>query len=143
MKENLGTIEWKVYNFIKERSEKGLWTKQKDIQESVKDNNNVDIGFRQIRKYVSNIRKNDVIQKVILTSYAYGYRLMTDEEQFLTLERRKISLLKSLKQYYKDVRRLNKDNQLRITFTPYERDIIESLLKIENDENKKEKNNNN
>lgn len=143
MKENLGTIEWKVYNFIKERSEKGLWTKQKDIQESVKDNNNVDIGFRQIRKYVSNIRKNDVIQKVILTSYAYGYRLMTDEEQFLTLERRKISLLKSLKQYYKDVRRLNKNNQLRITFTDYERDIIESLLKIENDENKKEKNNNN
>lgn len=143
MKENLGTIEWKVYNFIKERSEKGLWTKQKDIQESVKDNNNVDIGLRQIRKYVSNIRKNDVIQKVILTSYAYGYRLMTDEEQFLTLERRKISLLKSLKQYYKDVRRLNKNNQLRITFTDYERDIIESLLKIENDENKKEKNNNN
>lgn len=128
----LKTNEWNVYNYIKERSEKGLWTKQQEIVDYLLERYEIVAHKRMIRKYINNIRQDDVIQKIILTSYSKGYRLMTSEEEFEYLERRKISVLKMLKQYHKDVNRFAKDNQTRLTFTPYERDVIESLLKLEN-----------
>lgn len=128
----LKTNEWLIYNYIKERSEKGLWTKQQEIVDYLLERYETVVHKRMIRKYINNIRQDDVIQKIILTSYSKGYRLMTSEEEFEYLERRKISVLKMLKQYHKDVNRFAKDNQTRLTFTPYERDVIESLLKLEN-----------
>lgn len=124
------TNEWKVYNFIKERSIKGNWTKQQDIKDYLLNEENIDVCKRQIRKYIKNIRKDDVIQKIILTDYSKGYRLMSNEEEIDYLKKRKISILKMLKQYYKDVNRLGHNNQTRLTFSNKEREFIESIINI-------------
>ena len=57
---------------------------------------------------------------------------MTDEEEIDYLKKRKISILKMLKQYYKDVKRFNMNNQFKITFGKYEREYIESIINAEN-----------
>ena len=128
-------IQWRIYDFIKERSLEGKWTSQKEIRDYLINNNFAEkIGLRTIRRNVHDIRQEDTIQKIILTDYSKGYRLMTDEEEIDYLKKRKISILKMLKQYYKDVNRFNMNNQVKITFGKYERDYIESLINVENKE---------
>ena len=128
-------IQWRIYDFIKERSLEGKWTSQKEIRDYLINNNFAEkIGLRTIRRNVHDIRQEDTIQKIILTDYSKGYRLMTDEEELDYLKKRKISILKMLKQYYKDVNRFNMNNQVKITFGKYERDYIESLINVENKE---------
>ena len=126
-------IQWRIYDFIKERSLEGKWTSQKEIRDYLINKNFVDkIGLRTIRRNINEIRKDDTIQKIILTDYSKGYRLMSDEEELDYLKKRKISILKMLKQYYKDVKRFNMNNQVKITFGKYEREYIESLINVEN-----------
>lgn len=126
-------IQWRIYDFIKERSIEGKWTSQKEIRDYLINNNFAEkIGLRTIRKYVHDIREDDTIQKIILTDYVKGYHLMSDEEELDYLKKRKISILKMLKQYYKDVKRFNMNNQVKITFGKYEREYIESLINVEN-----------
>lgn len=128
-------IQWRIYDFIKERSLEGKWTSQKEIRDYLINNGYAEkIGLRAIRRNIHDIRQEDTIQKIILTDYSKGYRLMTDEEEIDYLKKRKISILKMLKQYYKDVNRFNMNNQVKITFGKYERDYIESLINVENKE---------
>lgn len=130
-------IQWRIYDFIKERSIEGKWTSQKEIRDYLINKNFVGkIGLRTIRKYVHDIREDDTIQKIILTDYVKGYHLMSDEEELDYLKKRKISILKMLKQYYKDVKRFNMNNQFKITFGKYEREYIESLINVENKDSK-------
>ncbi len=125
-------IQWRIYDFIKERSLDGKWTSQKEIRDYLINNNFAEkIGLRTIRRNINEIRKDDIIQKIILTDYSKGYRLMTDEEELDYLKKRKISILKMLKQYYKDVNRFNMNNQFKITFGKYEREYIESIINTE------------
>ena len=125
-------IQWRIYDFIKERSLEGKWTSQKEIRDYLINNNFAEkIGLRTIRRNINEIRKNDTIQKIILTDYSKGYRLMTDEEELDYLKKRKISILKMLKQYYKDVNRFNMNNQFKIAFGKYEREYIESIINVE------------
>ena len=125
-------IQWRIYDFIKERSLEGKWTSQKEIRDYLINNNFAEkIGLRTIRRNINEIRKDDIIQKIILTDYSKGYRLMTDEEELDYLKKRKISILKMLKQYYKDVKRFNMNNQFKITFGKYEREYIESIINAE------------
>lgn len=125
-------IQWRIYDFIKERSLEGKWTSQKEIRDYLINNNFAEkIGLRTIRRNINEIRKDDIIQKIILTDYSKGYRLMTDEEELDYLKKRKISILKMLKQYYKDVKRFNMNNQFKITFGQYEREYIESIINTE------------
>ena len=128
-------IQWRIYDFIKERSLEGKWTSQKEIRDYLINNNFAEkIGLRTIRRNINEIRKDDIIQKIILTDYSKGYRLMTDEEELDYLKKRKISILKMLKQYYKDVNRCNMNNQIKITFGKYESEYIESINNVENKE---------
>ncbi len=128
-------IQWRIYDFIKERSLGGKWTSQKEIRDYLINNNFAEkIGLRTIRRNINEIRKDDIIQKIILTDYSKGYRLMTDEEELDYLKKRKISILKMLKQYYKDVNRFNMNNQFKITFGKYEREYIESIINVENED---------
>ena len=128
-------IQWRIYDFIKERSLDGKWTSQKEIRDYLINNGYAEkIGLRTIRKNIHDIREDDTIQKIILTDYSKGYRLMTDEEEIDYLKKRKISILKMLKQYYKDVNRFNMNNQFKITFGKYEREYIESLINIEDED---------
>lgn len=125
-------IQWRIYDFIKERSLEGKWTSQKEIRDYLINNNFAEkIGLRTIRRNINEIRKDDIIQKIILTDYSKGYRLMTDEEELDYLKKRKISILKMLKQYYKDVNRFNMNNQFKIAFGKYEREYIESIINVE------------
>lgn len=125
-------IQWRIYDFIKERSLEGKWTSQKEIRDYLINNGYAEkIGLRTIRRNVQSIRQEDTIQKIILTDYSKGYRLMTDEEEIDYLKKRKISILKMLKQYYKDVKRFNMNNQFKITFGKYEREYIESIINTE------------
>lgn len=125
-------IQWRIYDFIKERSLEGKWTSQKEIRDYLINNNFAEkIGLRTIRRNINEIRKDDTIQKIILTDYSKGYRLMTDEEELDYLKKRKISILKMLKQYYKDVNRFNMNNQFKIAFGKYEREYIESIINVE------------
>lgn len=127
-------IQRKIYNYIKERSIDGKWTSQKEIRDYLIISGYAEnIGLRTIRKCIHDIREDDTIQKIILTDYSKGYRLMTDEEEIDYLKNRKISILKMLKQYYKDVKRFNLNNQVKITFGKYEREYIESLINVENE----------
>ena len=129
-------IQCRIYDFIKERSLEGKWTSQKEIRDYLINNGYAEkIGLRTIRRNINEIRKDDTIQKIILTDYSKGYRLMTDEEEIDYLKKRKISILKMLKQYYKDVNRFNMNNQFKITFGKYEREYIESIINVENKEN--------
>lgn len=123
--------QWFIYNFIKERSKQELWSNQIDIQNHLKEKYDIDISQRTIRRCINIIRKNDLIQKIILTDYKKGYRIMTSNEEDIYLEKRKISILKMLSQYHKDFNRLKLNNQTRIKFSEKERDFIESILKIE------------
>lgn len=125
-------IQWRIYDFIKERSLDKEWTSQKEIRDYLINNDYVEkISLRTIRKNIHDIRKDDTIQKIILTDYVKGYRLMSYEEEFDYLKKRKISILKMLKQYYKDVNRFNMNNQIKIVFGKYEREYIESLINVE------------
>ena len=85
-------IQWRIYDFIKERSLEGKWTSQKEIRDYLINNGYAEkIGLRTIRRNVHDIRQEDTIQKIILTDYSKGYRLMTDEEEIDYLKKRKIS----------------------------------------------------
>lgn len=126
---NLSSVEWRIYNYLKERTQNNLWTSQQDLIDYLS-NQNINIKKRTLRTYIQNIRKCEIIQKVILTSYTKGYRIMSDEEQYEILLNRKISILKSLKQFHKDRKRLELNGQCKITFDTQEREFIESLLEV-------------
>ena len=128
-KKELTRVEWKIYNYLKERTQNDLWTNQQELIEYL-ETQKIKIGKRDLRRCIQNIRKSDVIQKIILTSYKNGYRIMSDENQVDILIKRKISILKSLKQYHKDISRLKLNNQLKLKLDTQEREIIESLLKM-------------
>ena len=128
-KKELTRVEWKIYNYLKERTQNDLWTNQQELIEYL-ETQKIKIGKRDLRRCIQNIRKSDVIQKIILTSYKNGYRIMSDENQLDILVKRKISILKSLKQYHKDISRLKLNNQMKLKLDTQEREIIESLLKM-------------
>lgn len=125
---NLNVLEWKIYNYLKKRTLENKWTSQDELIEYLA-TENYQIKKRALRTHIQNIRKCEIIQKVILTSYKYGYRIMSDEEQYEILLKRKISILKSLKQFHKDRKRLESNGQMKLTFDTQEREFIESLLK--------------
>ena len=62
---NLNDVEWKIYNYLKERTEKGLWSSQKDVLEYL-DWQGILISSRRLRTHIQNIRKCEMIQKIVL-----------------------------------------------------------------------------
>ena len=128
--QELKSIEWKIYDYLKERTLQNKWTSQQDLIDYLA-SINFNICKRTLRKHIQNIRQNDKIQKIILTSYTHGYRIMSDEEQRDILIKRRINILKALKQSNKDIKKYNMNGQTKIAFGKKERDFIESLLKIE------------
>ena len=125
---NLSAVEWKIYNYLKERTLEEKWTKQKEIIEYL-ETKDIKINERNLRLHIQNIRKCEIIQKVILTDYSKGYKIMSEKDEFDILLNRMISLLKSLKQFYRDKKRLSLNNQMKLNFDTKEREFIESLLK--------------
>lgn len=126
--DGLSSIEWKIYNYLKERTLEDKWTTQQELIDYLNTQGINVSNKRTIRRYIQNIRNSNVIQKIILTSYSQGYRIMSDVEERKILVERRISILKSLKQCNNDIKKFNLNGQMRITTSKYERDYIESLL---------------
>ncbi len=121
-------IQWLIYEYLKEKSRVDEWTSQNELINYLSSKGYL-IDKRSLRANIQAIRQSNIIQKVILTSYSSGYKIMNDESQIEILEKRKISILKSLKQYWRDINRLSLENQTKLTFGTKEREYIEALLK--------------
>lgn len=119
---SLTTLEWNVYNTIKENTQKGMWTSMKSL--AIK----YGVSEREIRRIIMILKDNDnEIHKIILSDHKKGYKLMSNKEEINYLAKKKIHILKMFKRYYKDVKRFNLNNQTKITFGKYERDYFESI----------------
>nr|DAG18758.1 MAG TPA: hypothetical protein [Caudoviricetes sp.] len=114
-----------VLNIITERSKEGKWTSQKFIINSL----DVRISDRTLRAIIQTIRADDNTDIVILTDYNKGYKLMSEEDNLRELAKRKISILKSLKLYYKDVKRFNAHNNYKLKLEENEIELMKTLIK--------------
>ncbi len=117
------SLEWKIYEFLKEKSEKGEWIKMNALAAMF------NISPRELRYSITRIRENDRIQKILVSDYSKGYKLMSESDDFTLLKRKKYKALKELKRYWLDVKRYNLNHQMKLTFDTHERDFIESLIK--------------
>ena len=124
----MNSLEWAIYNFIKDRSEKGLWTTQVELNQYL-NNNGYEIGMRNTRKHLLFIRKNEKIKKIILSHTKKGYKLLSDEEERTYIVSKLIEAVDRLKRAKKDLKKLELNGQCKITFGKYERNYIESVLK--------------
>ena len=113
-----------VLNIITERSKEGKWTSQKFIINSL----DVRISDRTLRAIIQTIRADDNTDIVILTDYNKGYKLMSEEDNLRELTKRKISILKSLKLYYKDVKRFNAHNNYKLKLEVNEIELMKTLI---------------
>lgn len=123
----LNSFEWTIYNIIKERSEKGLWTTQAELNQLLFDKG-YEVCMRMTRKHIQFIKKNEKIQKIIMSNTKYGYKLMSDEEELKFLEAKRKEALGRLKRFWQDYKRFEQNGQLKLTFGKYEREYIESLV---------------
>lgn len=117
------TIEWDIYKEIKMRSSLNQWTSVQYLAEKFK------ICNREVKRHIQNIREEEQIQKIILTSYQKGYKLMSEKDEFELLTKEKSKIIKQFKRYWLNVKRYNLNNQTKLTFDTKERDFIESLIK--------------
>lgn len=118
-------LKEEVLNIITERSKEGKWTSQKFIINSL----DVRISDRTLRVIRQTIRADDNTDIVILTDYNKGYKLMSEEDNLNELTKRKISILKSLKLYYKDVKRFNTHNNYKLKLEENEVELMKTLIK--------------
>lgn len=119
----MNTLDWRIYDFLKEKSEKGEWIKMNDLAAAF------EINARKVRYSITAIREDETIQKVLISDYKKGYKLMSEEDAFYYLAKDKMRALKTLKRYWLGVKRLTLNNQMKLTFDTHERDCIESLIK--------------
>lgn len=118
-------LKEEVLNIITERSKEGKWTSQKFIINSL----DVRISDRTLRVIIQTIRADDNTDIVILTDYNKGYKLMSEKDNLKELTKRKISILKSLKLYYKDVKRFNTHNNYKLKLEENEVELMKTLIK--------------
>ena len=76
MEKKLTTKEWLVYNEIKSRSELGQWTNVQYLADML------ECSKREIRRHIQVIRESNTIQKIIITDYSKGYKLMSNDDEF-------------------------------------------------------------
>ena len=116
------TLDWNIYKFLKKTSEHGVWIKMNTLAEVF------NISPRDVRYSITRIRENETIQKILVSDYTKGYKLMSKSDEYQLLLKDKIRALKSLKRYWKNARRYNLNNQMKLTFDTQEREFIESLI---------------
>lgn len=87
-----------------------------------------------LRKYIRKIRNDETLQKVICSEPTKngGYWIANNEEEIKnTLDDLYNRAVDMLKTYSSIKKKLTSDGQERITFSKYERDYIETILKGE------------
>ena len=81
--------------------------------------------FQQIQYFANKYQ----IQKIILSHSRKGYKLLSDEEERPYIVSKLIEAVERLNRAKKDLKKLEKNGQMRLTFGKYERKYIESILK--------------
>ncbi len=119
----MNSLDWQIYKFLKKTSEHNVWIKRNALA------NMFNISTREVRKSITRIRENETIQKILISDYSKGYKLMSREEEYQLILKDKYRALKTLKRVWKDIRRYNSNNQMKLTFDTQERDFIEALVK--------------
>ena len=117
------TMDWNIYKFLKKTSEHGIWIKMNALAAMF------GISAREVRHSITRIRENETIQKILVSDYSKGYKLMSQADSYQLLLKDKARALKELKRYWQNVKRYSLNNQMKLTFDTQERDFIESLIK--------------
>ena len=110
----------KVYELIKEASEKGFWFPMKELATQT------GLSTREVRKCITRIRECSDIDKIII-GCKDGYKLLSDEEEFKYLKSQKTKILKMLGRYWKDINRFNKNNHYELAFNEEELKVVNSI----------------
>ena len=110
-----------VLNYIAERSKLDYWTSMSHLAYVF------NISERSVRQVICDIREDDSIEKIII-GCDKGYKVLSKEEEFAYLLSKKCEILKSLKRYYKDIKRFNANDNYTLDFTEEEKlDIMKTI----------------
>ena len=131
MKNDLNTRQWDLYKFLKSQYESGKYISKREICENLpqhyKFNEKQTRLCRDIEDDIREINECELIQKIIVSSQK-GYKIGSKEECEKYIEKRFIRDLKNLKLNWLLSRKVNLDNQMRLTFGK-EREFIETFIK--------------
>lgn len=118
-------VKTDVLKILKEESIKGHYIKQQEIIDRLDYN----LSKRALRSCIHYLREDLDNTLIILTDYKKGYKLMSEQDKVDVLIKRKKAILKSLKLYYKDVKRFKENNNFKIILEDNEVELIETLMK--------------
>lgn len=132
----LNTRQFVLYEYLKLKSEKGLWTKREKILEDLSEYYNYNpkksLYYNDAAKHLTQdikaINDSFLIQKIILSNSYRGIKIANEEEADIYLSKEKAAILNKFKGYYNKLRKMKSDGQMRLTFN-YERDVIEAFIK--------------
>lgn len=120
-------LQSEIFYHLMEKSQYGEWTSQKKLLKHLKDSG-YDISERKMRQEITNIRKDDNVEKILVSHTTKGYKILSDEEEMKYIEAKKIYALKKLAQYWKDVKRFNRNHQVKINIDTNTQEVVESIL---------------
>ncbi len=118
----LTTKQWRLYDFLQDQGDQ--WSSRRLIAtklyldshekfKAFKGTNNCPI-IRQVTKDIQALRNNAEINKIIISGVR-GVKIANAEEVEKWLDNRFISCMGELKRYYKDIDRLKRNGQYRVT----------------------------
>ncbi len=135
MENKLNTRQWKLYQYIKEYSQKGEWKNRREIQKDLwriypitSQNIFNDSGLRLMTKDIQAINANDIPHKVILCDSSKGIKMATKQEYSNILANERISILSQLKRHNEKVKKISLNGQRKLKMTPYQKEQVESLI---------------
>ena len=118
---NTKEFRQEVLDYITERSKLDYWTSMSHLAYAF------NISERMVRQVICDIREDDEVQKIII-GCDKGYKVLSKEEEFAYLLSKKCEILKSLKRYYKDIKRFNANDNYTLDFTEEEKlDIMKTI----------------
>lgn len=131
-KKSLTTRQWDLYNFLKDNYKDNYYISKHTIcawlpqHYQIKENETR--CCRAIEYDVRAINNCDIIQKIIVSN-KNGYKIGSSEECARYVDKRFLRDLKNLKLNWKLQQKIEDNDQMRFTFTNYERNFIETFIK--------------
>lgn len=135
---DLTTAQWELYRFLKTNYSDNKYISKQEICQALPQyyemKANETRTCRDIEFDVRIINANPTIQKIIVSN-AKGYKLGTQEQVTMYLQSRLREAKRSLAHTYKLIHKAELNNQFKITFGKNERNVIETYVKQEEEEN--------
>lgn len=123
-------LTYKIYSYLKKNAV--------GYQNRVKSNtlmNNFNIKDNKVfRSYIEEIRDSDILQKIVCSEAGSngGYWIATNEKEIQdTLQHLYKRSIKMLKTYSIIKKKSNLNNQMRLKFSKYEKEIYQSIMETE------------